>query len=180
MFMIIVGAVALLVVGLLVLAATRPRGFNVERSIRVDAPPEAVFPLINDFHRWDRWSPWEKVDPAMTRSYSGAERGRGAVYEWAGNSKVGAGRMEITDSTPPNSLTVKLDFLRPFEGHNVASFAVDPLDDASRVTWAMRGPSPYMMRVMGLFVSMDKLVGKDFEKGLVNLKAVAEVPAARS
>ena len=177
----IVCAIVVALAVVLSLAAMRPDDFRVQRATRVHAPAEQVFAAINDFHRWSAWSPWERMDPAMKRSFSGADRGKGAVYAWEGNSKVGAGRMEITDSSSPSLIRIKLDFIRPFEGHNTAEFTLAPGDDATDVRWAMLGRSPFVAKVMGLFVSMDRMIGKDFEAGLANLKRLAEgevAPAA--
>jgi uncharacterized protein YndB with AHSA1/START domain len=158
----------------LVLAAAKPDAFRVERSAVIDAAPERIFALINDFHQWTAWSPWEKIDPDMKRSYSGAAGGEGAAYAWEGNNKVGRGRMEIAQSSPPSRIVIKLDFLKPFETHNTAEFTLVPKGGATALTWAMYGPQPFISKVMTLFISMDTLVGKDFEKGLANLKAAAE------
>jgi len=162
------------VVVLLIFAATRPDIFRVQRATRIKAPPERIFALINDFHSWGVWSPYEKLDPNLKRTFSGAASGRGAVYEWEGNSKAGAGRMEITGTTLPSRITIQLDFMKPFEAHNVAEFRVDRQGDATDVTWEIHGPSPFMHKVMGLFFNMDKLIGKDFEVGLANLKSATE------
>jgi hypothetical protein len=162
------------VAAVLLFAATKPDAFRVQRSISVKAPPEKVFALINDFHSWGLWSPFEKLDPSMKKTYSGAGNGTGAVYEWEGNSKSGAGRMEILQTTVPSKVTVKLDFIKPFEGHNTAEFTMEPQGNSTNVTWAMYGASPYIAKVMTLFFSMDKVVGKDFETGLSNIKALAE------
>ena len=167
-------AVVVLLAAVLGLAASKPDTFRVERATNIKAPPEKVFTLISDFHNWGAWSPWEKMDPAMTRAHSGAASGKGAVYEWEGNSKVGKGRMEITDTAPPSKVTIKLDFLKPFEAHNTAEYTLEPKGDATRLTWAMYGPSPFLSKVMQVFVSMDSMVGKDFETGLANLKSIAE------
>jgi uncharacterized protein YndB with AHSA1/START domain len=166
--------VVVAIVAFLLFAATRPSGFRVQRTTRIKAPPEKIFPLIDDFHAWVAWSPYEKIDPALQRSYSGAESGKGAVYEWQGNNKVGKGRMEITQSSPPTKIVIALHFMKPFEAHNTAEFTMVPEGDATTVTWAMNGSSPFMVKVMGIFMSMDSLVGKQFEEGLANLKAVAE------
>lgn len=174
MLKIIAIAVVVLIAGVLVFAATRPDNFSVQRTTSIKAPPEKIFPLINDFHRWTAWSPWEKMDPEMKRTYSGAASGKGAVYAWQGNSKVGEGRMEISDTSPPSKVTIKLDFVKPFEAHNTAEFLLEPKGDSTSVTWKMYGPSPYFAKVMGIFVSMDEMIGKDFETGLANLKTVAE------
>ncbi len=166
--------VVVLLAGVLILAATRPDSFHVERSITIKAPPDKVFAAINDFHRWSAWSPWEKLDPAMKRTFSGAESGKGAAYAWEGNSKVGEGRMEIVDALPPSKVTIKLDFVKPLEGHDTAEFTMVPNGDSTNVTWTMNGQSPYVAKLMGVFLSMDTMIGKDFEAGLANLKAVAE------
>jgi hypothetical protein len=166
-------AVVVLVVAVLAFATTRPDSFRVQRSASIKAPPEKISPLINDFHSWASWSSYEKLDPAMKRTYSGAPSGKGAVYEWDGNSKAGKGRMEITD-TSPRSTTIKLDFVKPLESHSVAQFTLEPKGDSTNVTWSMEGPSPYVTKVMGLFFNMDRMIGKDFESGLANLKTVAE------
>jgi len=162
------------VAALLAYAATRPDSFRVQRVTSIKAPPDRIFPLLADFHRWSAWSPWEKLDPAMKRTFSGAESGVGAVYAWEGNGKVGAGRMEILEATPASRVAIKLDFLQPMEGHNVAEFTLEPKGELTTVTWDMHGPSPFVAKLMGVFVSMDSMVGKDFETGLATLKAVAE------
>src|SRR4029077_20623116 len=150
MLKIIIIVIVLLIAAVLAFAATRPRSFSVKRSTAIKAPPRKIAGLIDDFHNWAAWSPWEKLDPAMQKTYSGAAEGRGAIYEWTGNSKVGAGRMEILEASPTRT-TIKLDFLKPFENHNIADFTLEPAGDATNVTWAMHVPSPYVMRVMGLF-----------------------------
>ena len=174
MFKIIAIVVVVLVVALLVFAATKPDTFRVQRSASIKASPEKIFALINDLHSWSAWSPWEKKDPAMKRTYSGAANGRGAVYEWEGNREVGKGRMEIAESSPPSKVTIKLDFIKPFEAHNIALFTLEPKGDSTNVTWAMHGPTPYIAKVIHVFFDMDSMVGKDFETGLANLKAIAE------
>jgi hypothetical protein len=163
-----------LISAVLVYAAFRPSALHVERATSIKAPPEKIFPLINDFHTWGSWSPYEKKDPGMKRSYTGAPKGTGSVYEWEGNSDVGQGRMEITNASPGSNVTIKLDFVKPFEGHNMATFSLDPKGDATSVTWAMDGPTPYIGKVMGIFIDMDNMIGKDFEAGLANLKDIAE------
>lgn len=166
--------VALLLVAVLMFAATRPDTFRVQRSIRIQAPPEKIFPLINDLRRWQGWSPYEKKDPAMQRSLSGAETGRGAVYAWNGNKEVGQGRMEIIESTPPSKIAIQLDFIKPFEAHNIAEFTLVPAGSATDVTWALTGPSPFISKLIGIFINMDKMIGNDFEAGLADMKTVAE------
>ena len=165
---------ASLIALVLVLAATKPSSFRVERSATISAPREQIFALLEDFHAWPSWSPWEALDPNMQRTYSGAERGAGAQYAWLGNKKVGQGTMAILGATPPTELTIKLDFLKPFEAHNTTVFTLSPEGNATRVTWAMHGPNLFMGKVMSVFISMDKMIGRDFEKGLANMKRVAE------
>lgn len=166
--------VVVLIACVLLYATTRPDTMHVERTATINAPPEKIFPYINDFRQWTAWSPFEKLDPDMKKTYGGAERGRGAVYEWAGNSQAGQGRMEITDSIEPSRVTIKLDFIAPFEGHNVAEFRLAPEGNATAVTWTMDGPTPYMAKLMGVFVNMDTMIGSDFESGLASLKTIAE------
>lgn len=162
------------IVVVLLIAATRPNTFRVERRAHINAPPSAVFPLLDDFHRWVVWSPWERLDPALTRRHSGAASGVGAKYEWSGNKKVGHGRMEIIEAVPPSKVVVRLEFLQPWQATNTAEFTLVPAGGGTDITWAMTGASPFMFKVMGVFTSMDKLVGKDFEAGLANMKAAAE------
>jgi uncharacterized protein YndB with AHSA1/START domain len=160
--------------GILVHATTKPDSFTVQRSTTVKAPPEKIFALIDDLHGWGAWSPYEKKDPDMKRAFSGAPAGKGAVYEWDGDKDVGKGRMEIVDTATPSKIVIKLDFLKPFEGHNTAEFTMVPAGDSTAVTWAMYGPSPYVAKVMTTFVNMDTMIGRDFEVGLANLKTLAE------
>lgn len=169
----IIIVVVVLIAALLVYAATRPAVFRVERSTTIKATPANIHALIDDFHQWRGWSPYENIDPALERSFSGADHGVGAVYEWNGNAKAGQGRMEITRSTPAQ-IVIQLDFVRPFEGHNIAEFSLQPNGNATDVHWAMHGPSPYMAKLMGIFVDMDRMIGKDFETGLATMKTVAE------
>lgn len=159
---------------LLAVASMKPDTLHVERTARIDAPPQEIFPLIEDFRRWGPWSPYEKRDPAMKRSYGGAERGEGAVYAWEGNRDIGKGRMEIVESVPPSRVALKLDFAEPFEAHNVVQFTLEPEGAATRVTWAMQGPSSFVSKLMSVFIDMDDMIGRDFEAGLANLKALAE------
>jgi hypothetical protein len=170
----VVAVLAVVAAVVLILAASKPDTFIVRRTATIKATPGNVFPSINDFHNWAVWSPYEKIDPAMQKTFSGAASGKGAIYEWKGNNKAGTGRMEILESTAPNKVVIKLDFLKPFEGHNTSEFTMSPKGDSTEVTWAMHGPSAFMMKVMHVFISMDKMLGKDFEAGLANLKAVAE------
>ncbi len=166
--------VLVMLVAVLVIAGTKPDTFLVQRSATIKAPPERIYAFLDDFHRWGAWSPWEKMDPAMKRAYSGAASGVGAAYAWDGNRKVGQGRMEIVEAVPASRVKVKLDFVAPLESHNIAEFTLSPTGDSTTVTWAMRGPNPFMGKIVSVFVSMDRMVGKDFEAGLANLKAAAE------
>jgi hypothetical protein len=165
---------ALAIAAVLILAATKPDTFSVQREIDVKASPDRIFPLINDFQQWGSWSPWENKDPSMQRSFSGAASGKGAVYGWEGNKNVGTGRMEIIDNAAPNRVVIKLDFLKPFEAHNTAEFTMMPQGDRTRVTWRMYGPSPFMAKLMHVFMNMDNMVGKDFAAGLNTLKSLTE------
>lgn len=166
--------IAILVGAILAFAATRPDSFTVRREAAIQAPAEKIYPLISDFSRWGAWSPYEKKDPAMKRSFSGPGAGKGAVYAWEGNKEVGAGRMEIAEAAAPSRVSLKLDFSRPFEAHNRVDFTLEPKGAATQVTWAMQGPMPFISKVICLFVDMDRMVGADFEAGLANLKAIAE------
>ena len=162
-----------LIAAVLIYATTKPDTLHVERSASIQAPAEKIRPLIEDFHVWTAWSPYEKRDPALKRTFSGAPRGKGAIYEWDGNSEVGQGRMEILDSNP-SQVTIQLDFIKPFEGHNIAEFKITPRGGSTDVTWVMRGPSNYLGKVMSVFIDMDDMIGRDFEAGLGNMKSVAE------
>lgn len=166
--------VVVLVAGICGFALTKPDSFRVERKATIQAPPDKVFALINDFHHWPQWSPWEKLDPAMQRTHSGAPAGAGAVYAWQGNSEVGQGRMEIKESVPAQKVNIQLDFIEPMASRNQTDFILTPQGSATEVTWAMHGPANFMTKLMSVFTSMDSMVGKDFEQGLANLKAAAE------
>jgi hypothetical protein len=159
--------------GVFVVAALRPNNFRVERSTVIQAPAEKIYPLINDLHRFNDWNPYLRMDPQSKLDYSGPESGKGAAYAWE-SKKVGTGRMEITDTSAPRKVVMKLDFLKPFEGHNTAEFTLEPKADATAVTWAMHGQTAFIPKLMGLFFSMDKMIGQSFESGLANLKAAAE------
>ena len=161
------------VAGILIYAATRPDSFRVQRTVSIKARPEKILPLIDDLKAWTSWSPYEKKDPAMKRSFGAVTSGKGATYAWQGDKNVGQGSMEIVESTPRKVL-IKLDFVKPFEAHNMAEFVLEPRGDMTDVTWAIFGPSPYMSKVIGTFMDMDKMIGRDFEKGLADLKAAAE------
>jgi uncharacterized protein YndB with AHSA1/START domain len=168
----IVLAVAIAIV--LILAAMKPDTFSIRRGATIKAPPEKIFSLINDFHQWGSWSPWENKDPAMKRSFSGSAAGKGAVYAWDGNKNVGSGRMEVLEASSPSKIVIKLDFFTPFEAHNTAEFTMLPQGDATSVDWVMHGPARFISKLMQVFMSFDKMIGKDFEAGLSNLKKLTE------
>jgi uncharacterized protein YndB with AHSA1/START domain len=174
MFKKIAIVIAVLIAGFLIFAATKPDTFRVQRAASIKAPPEKVFAHINDFNRWSAWSPWEKKDPAMKRTFGAVTVGKGATYAWDGNKDVGQGSMEIVESVTPNKVALKLDFVKPFEAHNSVTFTLEPKGDATSVTWAMEGPTPYFAKIIHVFINMDSMVGKDFEAGLAGLKAIAE------
>lgn len=174
MLKIIAGIAVVIIATVLIIAATKPDSFTVQRTLDINAAPEKIYPFINDFHQWTQWSPYENRDPNMQRTYSGAEAGKGAIYAWRGNKDIGEGRMEITETREPNSIVIALDFIAPFKAHNIAEFTIAPRDNVSTVTWTMRGPSPFVTKIMQVFFSMDKMVGTDFETGLANLKQISE------
>lgn len=165
---------AVLIAAFLVVAAAKPDVFRVRRATIVQAPPEKIFPLLNDFQGFRRWSPYEHKDPAMKRTFSGPAAGKGAVYEWNGNNNVGAGRMEIADELPGSKVTLTLDMLKPLKAHNIVEFTLEPKGASTIVTWAMHGPVPYFGKILHTIFNMDRMVGRDFEGGLANLKAIAE------
>ena len=171
---IIVAVLAVGIVGILAYAATKPDVFTVQRSASIKAPAEKVFAFINDFRQWPAWSPYEKIDPQMKRTYGAKTAGQGATYAWDGNKNIGSGSMEILDAPAPQKVAIKLDFTRPFEAHNIAEFTLVPAGDATDVTWSMRGPVPYFAKIIHVFMDMDKMVGGQFAEGLANLKAAAE------
>ncbi|MEZ2147368.1 SRPBCC family protein [Bradyrhizobium sp. DN5] len=162
------------IAAVLVFALTKPDTFRVERSLAVKAPADAIYPVVADFRRWTAWSPYEGRDPAMKRTFGGTAEGKGATYAWDGNNNVGAGHMEILEANAPSRLRIKLDFERPFEGHNSAEFTFVPQGDVTLVTWAMSGPAPFLSKVMQVFINMDSMIGKDFEAGLASLKKLTE------
>jgi uncharacterized protein YndB with AHSA1/START domain len=171
----VVGAVALL----LVVIAMQPSEFDVARTATISAPPSTVYPLITDFHKWEAWSPWAKLDPTMKTVYSGAPEGTGAIYEWAGNDAVGEGRMTIVDVRPVEFVGIKLDFIEPFASTNQTEFTLTPGAAGTTVTWSMRGEANFMTKALAIFMGgpnkmMDKMIGADFEKGLAQMKTVAE------
>jgi uncharacterized protein YndB with AHSA1/START domain len=165
---------AVLVVGAVVVVAMQPSEFRVERSATIAAPPAVVFAQVNDFHNWDAWSPWAKLDPSCKYTYEGAPAGTGAGFAWAGNNEVGEGRMTITDSQPPELIRIKLDFIKPFENTANAQFTFKPEGDQTVVTWTMSGQNNFLAKAVHLVMNIDKMVGGDFEKGLAQMKTVAE------
>jgi uncharacterized protein YndB with AHSA1/START domain len=165
---------ALAIGGLLAYASTRPDTFRVERAATIQAPADKVYANLADFQKWPAWSPWEKRDPQMKRTMSTPSAGQGATYAWQGNKEVGSGRMQIVDAQEAKRLGIKIDFLEPFEAHNDVEFTLQPRDGGTQVTWAMHGPATLLTKVMGVFFSMDAMIGKDFEAGLADLKTVAE------
>jgi hypothetical protein len=167
-------ALVVVVVIFVVVVALQSADFRITRTATISAPPPTVFAQINDFHKWDAWSPWAKLDPEMKATYEGSPAGLGAVYNWVGNSKVGEGRMEITQSKPGELVQLKLDFLKPMKASNLSEFAFKPVGAQTEVTWTMTGQKNFMSKAFCLFVNMDKMVGGDFEKGLAQLKTVAE------
>ena len=170
----IIGVVVVVAIaGILLYAATKPDSFRVQRVVLINAPSDKVFPLINDIKAWTAWSPYEKKDPAMKRTYGAVTAGKGATYAWDGDKNVGQGSIEIVESGP-RKILLKLDFVKPFEAHNMGEFLLEPKGDSTSVTWATYGPSPYISKVVGTFTNIDDLIGRDFEKGLADLKAAAE------
>jgi hypothetical protein len=167
------GGVAIIVAGILGFAATRPDSFTVQRSAGIQAAPEKIQPLLADLRRHRDWSPWEQMDPGMSRSYSGAPRGVGQVYDWDSRGDVGQGRLAITEATPER-VVMTLDFIRPFAAHNTVTFTLAPAGGTTTVTWAMTGAVPYPAKVMHLFIDPDAMVGGAFQQGLASLKALAE------
>lgn len=168
----VIAGIVIAATAVLIYAAAKPDTFRVQRSATIEAPPDKIFPLINDLGLQATWSPFEK-DPNMRRNFSGPAQGKGAIYEWDGNRQVGAGRIEIADVTPPSKVTLNLDMFRPFEAHNIVEFTLKPEGGATSVTWAMQGRQPYMAKLFSTFVDCDKMVGKQFEEGLAKLKGIA-------
>lgn len=173
-------ALAALVAVLVVVIAMQPGSFRIERSATIAAPPSAVFPLVNDFHNWTAWSPWEKLDPAMVRTYSGAPAGAGAVYQWTGNKNVGEGRMTIVESRPNELLRMRLEFLKPFKATNEAIFSFAPVSNQTKVTWAMTGDKNFIFKAVHMVMNMDKMCGRMFEQGLASLNDAAKSSAANA
>lgn len=174
MLKIILGTLAVIIVGFVVVVALQPAEFRVARSATMSAPAAAVFAQVNDLHKWEAWSPWAKRDPAMKQTYDGAPAGVGAISAWAGNREVGEGRMTITESRPGELIRFRLEFFKPFTATNTAEFAFKSEGNQTTVTWSMAGNNNFMAKAVGLFMNMDRLVGGDFEKGLAAMKALVE------
>jgi uncharacterized protein YndB with AHSA1/START domain len=166
--------VAVLIAVVLAYAATKPSTFRIQRSVTIQAAPEKIFALINDFHNWSRWAPQDREDPAMKRTFHGPESGLGAASEWDSSGSAGKGQMSIIESASPSRIAVQVDFVKPFEAHNLNEFALEPAGTGTKVTWSMHGTNVYFMKLMSIFVNMDSMAGKHFEAGLQNLKAAAE------
>jgi hypothetical protein len=169
-----IAIVAALAAGIIGLAARKPDQVQYQRRTTVQAPPDAILPFIVDFRRWTSWSPWERLDPNMKKTYGGAAEGTGATYAWEGDRKVGSGRMEITDVESPSRVAIKLDFIKPFRVSNITTFTLTPVNDGTEVTWTMTGPNPFISKVFGMFMDMDAMIGRDFDAGLASLKFVVE------
>src|SRR5437016_10426574 len=167
-------AIVLIITVFCVVVAMQPAHYTVERSATVNAPAPVVFAQVNDFHKWEAWSPWAKLDPSMKQNFEGAPAGNGAIYSWAGNSQVGEGRMTITDSHPSDLIKIKLEFIKPWTATNATDFVFKPQGNQTAVTWTLDGNNNFMGKAFGLFMNLDKLVGGDFEKGLAQLKSAAE------
>jgi len=174
MLQIILIAFAVIVVGLVIVVAMQPSEFRVARSATMSAPASAVFAQVNDFHKWEAWNPWGKIDPAMKQTYEGAPAGIGAIYTWIGNNKVGQGRMTLTESRPSDLIRIKLEFFKPFAGTNIAEFTFKPAGNQTVVTWSMTGKNNFMAKAIHLFMNMDKMIGGQFETGLAQMKSIVE------
>ncbi len=171
----IIGAIlVVLIVGVLGFAATKPDSFRYDRKAVINAPAEKIFAILNDLHRGIEWSPFEQMDPDAERTFSGAEKGKGAIYHWDGNSDAGAGSLEILETTPPKNITLKLDFTKPFKATNTVEFDLAPVEGGTEVTWSMYGPNTYMGKIVSVFMDCEKMVTDNFDKGLANLKVLAE------
>ena len=174
MLKIILIAIAVIVVVFLVVVALQPSEFRVARSTTISGPAPAVFAQVNDFHKWEAWNPWGKIDPAMKQTYEGAPAGIGAIYTWVGNNEVGEGRMTLTESRPSDLIRIKLEFMKPFAATNTAEFTFKPEGNQTAVTWSMSGKNNFMAKAIHLFMNMDKMIGGQFEKGLAEMKSVVE------
>jgi hypothetical protein len=167
-------SLAVIVILFVVIVALQPSEFRVARGTTICALPAVIFAEVNDFHKWEAWNPWGKIDPAMKQTYEGAPMGTGAIYAWAGNKEVGEGRMTITESRPNDLIRIKLEFFKPFAGNSIAEFTFKPEANQTAVTWSMAGENNFMAKAIHLFMNMDKMIGSQFEIGLANLKALVE------
>ena len=165
---------AVIVIAFVVVVAMQPSEFRVARSATMRTPAPAVFARVNDFHKWEAWNPWGKIDPAMKQTYEGAPAGVGAVYSWAGNNQVGEGRMTMIESRPSDLIRIKMEFYRPLAATNTAEFAFKPAGDETVVTWSMTGNNNFMAKAIHLFMNMDKMIGGQFDKGLASMKTLVE------
>jgi hypothetical protein len=172
--MAIVAALIVVIAVFCVVVAMQPADFKITRSATMNASPDKIFEQVNDFHKWDAWSPWAKIDPAMKTTYSGPPSGTGAAYAWVGNDQVGEGNMAITASHPNEHIAIDLEFIRPFAAKNITEFTLKPEGDKTSVTWTMTGKNNFVAKAFNLVMNMDKLVGADFEKGLAQMKAITE------
>lgn len=166
--------VAVLILLFLVIVAIQPSDFRITRSINIATPVDVVFAQVNDLHKMDTWSPWLELDPSVKKTYEGPSSGEGAVFAWAGNNQVGEGRLTITESRPYDLVRIRLDFIKPFATTNTAEFTFEPEGDQTAVTWSMFGKRPFLGKAISLFMDMDKMIGGNFEKGLANMKTIAE------
>jgi hypothetical protein len=167
-------ALAIIVVVFVVIVALQPSEFKVVRSTTISAPAPAAFAQVNDFHKWEAWNPWGKLDPTMKQAYEGAPAGTGAIYTWSGDNEVGEGRMTITESRPSDLIRIKLEFFKPFAATNTAEFTFKPEGNQTAVRWSMTGNNNFMAKAVHLFMNMDKMVGGQFDKGLASMKSVVE------
>lgn len=169
--------IAAVLVLFLIVVGLQSTAYRVTRKATMNAPPAAVFAQVNDFHRWEHWSPWAKIDPAMKQTYDGPASGTGAKYHWLGNKQVGEGRMTITESRPNERIVINLEFIKPFAATNTTEFTFAPHGNQTEITWNMDGKKNFMLKAMGLFMSMDKMVGGQFEQGLANMRSIVEAAA---
>jgi uncharacterized protein YndB with AHSA1/START domain len=172
-------ALAVIIVGLVIVIAVQPADFRIERSATIAAPPDEVFAQVNDFHAWQEWSPWAKLDLEAKNTYEGPPAGNDSVFKWSGNNQVGEGKMTIVESKPNELIRIKLEFFRPFAATNTAEFNFKPEANGTAVTWSMYGPNSFMGKAIHLVMDMDKMVGSNFEEGLAELKAKAELAHAK-
>jgi hypothetical protein len=166
--------IAVIVIVFVIIVATRPADYRISRSTTIGAAPAVVFAQVNDFHKWESWNPWGKIDPAMKQTYEGASDGKGAIYTWAGNNEVGEGRMTIAESRPSDLILINMEFFKPMAGTAIAEFTFKPEGNQTTVTWAMTGKNNFMSRAVCMFMNMDKMIGGQFEKGLAAMKSIAE------